>query len=624
MSKTRFIIRFLALNFFLLALPLLIATTISLAQFYKMTVERGRQDMAQVAHLRTLILREWLPPNLPTAQEILFFNDVGKREINFNDLSKKLKGYVKEHSDYLFLFLDSEADKDNNHKIVAASDAEFVKSSMGNFYLNPIINEDGQGLIMRYLDINKEKPGSHPYLLGLLAYDNEEGKREGWIVEAVDMSFPLEEVLSTTYFSYLSFALVNDANIMLAASDSKLSGNFFTPLSEVQRRAWARSGDLEAVQLAEKQLQSTPFENGFFEFQWDGQTQMAYREQIPASTLSVMVYTPKATFIMRALDQYTTLYIVYVAILIIATLIVIILGIWIGRPFTQLSSLMEEVSEGNLDVRFEPQTLGYEMNILGGIFNSTLQSMKQNIEQAENERISREKYQRELSLGRQVQKSLLPEQLPVEPQIEFKGLYIQSQKVSGDFYLVEKHKRGYLVALFDVGGRGISSSLYALSVRSLLRSYATFVDDVGELMNRVSSDFALEGDIEASAFVALIDLDAKVLEYCSCGHLPAFLKKRGSLLELDSASWKLGEKSEERYESRKTEFKEGDQLFIYTDGLTEARNEQEVAIEVSGVKKHIASDPLASIDSLKKLWEEHSSKKIPEDEILILTCQIKS
>ena len=102
-------------------------------------------------------------------------------------------------------------------------------------------------------------------------------------------------------------------------------------------------------------------EEDFFEFSWKGKTQIAYNANIPYMDLSILVYTPKANFFSRALDQYIPLYIVYVAILIIGVVAVILIGIWIARPFRQLSSLMDAVSKGNLDVKFKPQALGFEI-----------------------------------------------------------------------------------------------------------------------------------------------------------------------------------------------------------------------------------------------------------------------
>jgi HAMP domain-containing protein len=237
-------------------------------------------------------------------------------------------------------------------------------------------------------------------------------------------------------------------------------------------------------------LSSKINELGIFDFPWRGQTQIACTTQIPQMQLSVMVFTPKANFFERAFDQYILLYIVYVAILLIGIFIVVSVSIWISRSLRQLSALMDEVSRGNLSVRFKPQAFGYEINLLGDIFNSTLGSIQTQMERAEDERVKRKIYEREVTLGREVQKSLFPAEFPKEEGIDLAGCYIPSDKVSGDFYLIEKHKAGLLVAMFDVGGKGIHSSLYALSVRSLLRTYATMIDDVGELMTRVNADFA--------------------------------------------------------------------------------------------------------------------------------------
>ena len=627
MGKMRFVFRFLALNFFFLALPLLIATSISLVQFYEKTVDQGRKELQQIAKLRTFTLNEWLPAQMPSAKELIYFWKLGKEKPNFAEMSKELEQLVKDHPGYLFAILGPNPALEDFHEILAVSDPIYYKDKEGLFYVNPIYLKLGHGVIMRYLDpIEAKASETRPYLFGLQGFYDDQNQLAGFVVQAADMKLVMEEILSTTNFSYLNFAILNDKSIVMGSSDKELEGHFFDPIN---METWKRSVDLGTIKLADQKLQrSTVNQEGFFDFMWDGQMQIACEVQVPEMQLSIMVYTPRAKFFKHALDQYITLYIVYVAILLIGFIFVILVGAWISRSLRQLSGLMDEVGQGKLDVRYTPQAFGYEFNLLGNIFNSTLGSIQNQIQRAEDERVKKQVFQRELTLGREVQKSLFPAEFPEEEGLEMAGCYIPSEKVSGDFYLIEQHKMGILVAMFDVGGKGIHSSLYALSVRSLLRTYATMIDDVGELMSRVNADFAAESDVHATAFVSFIDVKSHKLHYTSCGHLPTLIKRDSDLIELESAGWKLGEKSDATYETKTIDLQKEDQLFIYVDGLTEAVDSLGIPIKIEGVKRVIESKAFATaeegVEALNRLWEEHTGEKTPADEILILTCRIKS
>ena len=631
MGKSRFVFRFLALNFIFLALPLFIATTISLQNFYDKTVAQGKAELSQIAALRSITLGEWQPSNLPTSKTLIYFLKLGQEKPNYEELSKQLKEVVKGFPDYIYAIISPLADVNEGHRILATSLVTASGENFRNLYEQKEVMDKGQGIVMRYFNSEKEsRSETKPYIMSLLVYYDAEKKPAGIFVQAVDMSVVIKEVLSTTYFSSLNFAILNDQKIVMAASDKSFEGHYLNNLSKDLKHRIMESRDLGTIVLAGEPIATSKTDDkDFFEFKWNGNTQIANIATIPYMDLSVLVYTPKSFFFNRALKQYITLYIVYLTILVLGVITVILLGTWISRPLRQLSGLMEEVSQGNFDVKFYPQKLGYEMNLLGGIFNTTLESLKSTIKHAEDERVKREIYQRELDLGREVQKGLFPASFPQEKGIELAGCYIPSEKVSGDFYLIEQHKKGILIAIIDIEGKGIHSSFYALSLRSLLRTYATMFDDVGEMMTRVNASFASESDVHATALVALYDPKSQVLHYTSCGHLPAIIKRANNEVEeLEALGRKLGEDVNTSFETKSVQLAKDDFVFFYTDGLTNAQNEKNVAIETEGVKRLIKEGDFVSaeegIEALNHLWEEHTGEKTPADEILILTCKIKS
>ncbi len=685
MPKSRFIIRFLSLNFFFLALPLFIATTLSLRQFYLKTVADGQAELMQIANLRTILLSEWQPERLPTPKALVYFMKLGQGKPDYDVWSKQLQELVKDYPAYFYFIISPQPEVENQHVIWASSLPSTIDRYFRNFYEAKEVLERGRDVLIRYFNQDSEgRSKARPYLMAFLVFHDEEKKPAGILVQATDMISVLDEVLSNTYFASLNFAILNDEQIVMAASDHKFEGNYFSDIPINLKQQIMISRDLGTINLADEPISMSHMDKeGLFEFFWRGQKQIAYRATIPYMDMSILVYTEKAQFLHKALEQYIPLYLLYLAILILAVVVVMILGQSIARPFLKLSRLMEQVSRGNLNVKFVPQKMGYEMNLLGEIFNTTLLELENIISKAEEEHVKRVKYQRELDLGREVQKTLFP---PIFPQIkglELAGCYIPSENVNSDFYLIEKHPQGILIVLADVhgrlspencakmprhsqpigytaalspinilGGMGIYASLHALALRSLFRTYATIITDLGALVTQVNKDFCQEShlpsnrlekghlaseektaavheqQIAAKSFIGLFDPNTRLFHYISCGHLPGILKRfNGDIVQFEAIDSQLGEDPKTQFETKSVQLQPNDFLFLYSDGLTEALNDQKIPLGIEGLEKIIREKSFKTaeeaVEAINQLWEEHTGEKTPLDEILILTCKIQ-
>gem|GEM_PF-6105473 len=654
MPKSRFIIRFLSLNFFFLALPLFIATTLSLRQFYLKTVADGQAELMQIANLRAILLSEWQPEKLPTPEALAYFMKLGEGKPDYDAWSKQLQELVKDYPAYFYFIITPQPEVQNRHLILASSLPSTINRHFRNFYEGEEVIKRGRDVLMRYFNEDGEgRSKARPYLMALLVFHDEEKKPAGILVQATDMTPVIDEVLSNTYFASLNFAILNDETIVMAASDRAFEGSYFSEIPKKLKQRIMMSRDLGTITLADEPIaMSHADKEGLFEFSWRGQKQIAYRATIPYMDMSILVYTEKGRFLLKALEQYIPLYTVYLAILLFGVIVVMILGQWIARPFLQLSRLMEQVSRGNLDVKFMPQKMGHELNLLGEIFNTTLVELQNIISKAEEEHVKRVKYQRELDLGREVQKTLFPPIFPKIKGLELAGCYIPSENVSSDFYLIEKHPQGILIVLADVHGMGIYASLHALALRSLFRTYATIITDLGAMVTQVNRDFCQESDVSsnrlqrsslqaakstdvlheqriaAKCFIGLFDPVSSVFHYVSCGHLPGILKRvNGEVIEFEAIDWKLGEDPETRFEAKSIKLQPNDFLFLYSDGLTEALNDQKIPLGVEGLEKVIRERSFKTaeeaVEALNQLWEEHTGEKTPLDEILILTCKIQ-
>jgi serine phosphatase RsbU (regulator of sigma subunit) len=246
----------------------------------------------------------------------------------------------------------------------------------------------------------------------------------------------------------------------------------------------------------------------------------------------------------------------------------------IAKPLRSLTTMMHRVSEGAEHVRYIPDRMGFELNIIGQQLNEMLDSLFASQQEAQRERVVRERLAEELKIGHQIQQSMLPTQFDI-PSFEVVPGYHAALEVSGDFYDLFQIQDGrLLIAIADAAGKGISACLFSLSFRSMLRATASTQPDLVSILRRANAlllhDTALSG-VFITAWIAMYDPRTRELTYCSQGHPPALLWQNERLLPLSTHGMALGAMGIDP-KVDKILLHPGDLLLLYTDGVTEAHN----------------------------------------------------
>jgi sigma-B regulation protein RsbU (phosphoserine phosphatase) len=282
------------------------------------------------------------------------------------------------------------------------------------------------------------------------------------------------------------------------------------------------------------------------------------------------------------------------------------LGTWlitrrIARPLEALSQTMQRVGKGDLKARYLSDKMGFELNTLGERFNQTIDSLVEHMNTAKSERLAKESLASELRIGHEIQHSLFPKAMPDLPGFDIAAGFDPAKEVAGDFYDLFKRDGQVLIAIADASGKGISACLYSLSVRSMLRSYATSLHSLSDAIRAVNELLRRdtgESGMFVTAWVGLYDMKTAMLHYTSCGHPAALLKrKEGGIQELSTSNPALGVVPFHHVESASIELRPGDTLFLYTDGILEAHNPQ---MKIFGKEKlyHLVSQPFHSSQEL--------------------------
>ncbi|OGO23341.1 MAG: hypothetical protein A2Y54_11125 [Chloroflexi bacterium RBG_16_51_16] len=192
----------------------------------------------------------------------------------------------------------------------------------------------------------------------------------------------------------------------------------------------------------------------------------------------------------------------------------------------------------------------------------------------QQEIVARERLETEASLARQIQQTFIPETLPSRPGWEFAARWLTAREVGGDFYdvieLTEK-KVGLFIA--DVADKGMPAALFMALTRTLMRAAIIDADSPVQVIRRVNRLLlpdTLQG-MFVTLFYAVLDLESSECTYVNAGHNPPIWMRSNNKMErLTRTAIALGLMEEPMIEQSVIRMEAGDQLFMYTDGVTEA------------------------------------------------------
>ncbi|HKV07130.1 MAG TPA: PP2C family protein-serine/threonine phosphatase [Thermoanaerobaculia bacterium] len=189
----------------------------------------------------------------------------------------------------------------------------------------------------------------------------------------------------------------------------------------------------------------------------------------------------------------------------------------------------------------------------------------------------RERQRVELETARRIQSSILPDLPPRLAGVDIAHAYLPASEVGGDFYDVLALEDGRLaVAVGDVAGHGVSSGLIMSMAKSALAVQVTFDPDVAAVFNTLNRTVyqTARKRLLATLCYALLDPRRLELLYASAGHLfPYRITAGGKVEALESVAYPLGVRGELNVEARAVRLLPGDVLFLFSDGLVEARAE---------------------------------------------------
>jgi sigma-B regulation protein RsbU (phosphoserine phosphatase) len=220
----------------------------------------------------------------------------------------------------------------------------------------------------------------------------------------------------------------------------------------------------------------------------------------------------------------------------------------------------------------------------------------------------------ELNVGREIQMSMLPLTFPAFPEREDFSVYAAlepAREVGGDFYdffLTEDGRFCFCVG--DVSGKGVPSALFMAVTKTLINSRGQWDVSPASIISHVNAELGRHNEacMFVTVFLGILDLKTGELWYTNAGHNPPYLMLRGEVVRLDQRHGPVvGAVDGIAYGEDTMTLAPGDQLVVYSDGVTEAMNEDQELYSEGRLAEVLAAIRVRtveeSVDSvMKDVW----------------------
>lgn len=187
--------------------------------------------------------------------------------------------------------------------------------------------------------------------------------------------------------------------------------------------------------------------------------------------------------------------------------------------------------------------------------------------------LEKKKLEEQMQIAKEVQSGLLPVRPPDIIGYDIADIFIPTFEIGGDYYdYINLDDDNCAIVIADVSGDGIPAALIMASFRAMLRNQLRLYSDVTEIMNflnRQIPEIIRKRDF-ITAFLAKLNYSEHKFYYTNCGHNPPiFLKSDGSIELLEKGGPALNILYDTNFNSGSVNLSPGDQIILYTDGVTE-------------------------------------------------------
>lgn len=285
----------------------------------------------------------------------------------------------------------------------------------------------------------------------------------------------------------------------------------------------------------------------------------------------VAYYPVEEAMLYRNAGGYSIVFMEIILFAVIFLLIYFLVKRLVVDNIHTINQDLARISNGNLNTRVDVHT-NEEFTSLSQDINTTVDTLKHYIAEAAA------RIDQELEFARTIQLSLLPTDFPVHPALDLFASMNAAREVGGDFYdfyWLSETRLALLVA--DVSGKGIPAAMFMMRSKTLLKSLMENGLTPSEAFAQANAELVENNEacMFVTAWMGVLDLSTGHVDYVNAGHNPPMLRTADGVSYLRSkADMVLGGMEGSSYRMQQLQLVPEEILFLYTDGLTEAMNQE--------------------------------------------------
>jgi serine phosphatase RsbU (regulator of sigma subunit)/integral membrane sensor domain MASE1 len=273
-----------------------------------------------------------------------------------------------------------------------------------------------------------------------------------------------------------------------------------------------------------------------------------------------------------------------------------------------------------------PITGNDEIGYLAQTLNKMSGQLKDYVQKLQETTAEKERLVAEMNLAREVQMSILPQTLPQVADYEFAAICNPAREVGGDFYDIFMNTPERAVMMIgDAAGKGLKAAMFITQTHGLARAVTLEKSTPQSVLQAVNSSMISIGHPSpefVTMFYAELDRRSGRLLYSSAGHNPPILLRNSTIKQLELGGTPLALFEDAEYELHEVDLINGDTVVMYTDGVTEAMNDQWEQFSTerleSIIKQHSKASSVELAEQILKAVRQFTSGVAQSDDITLL------
>ncbi len=305
-----------------------------------------------------------------------------------------------------------------------------------------------------------------------------------------------------------------------------------------------------------------------------GKKSLVHVEEMDEGHILVVSLTNDQVYWYRDATAYETGLSSILLFTVIYVLIAYLVDLIVVNNIQLINGSLSKITNGDLNEVVDVRSSS-EFASLSDDINETVIALKGYIAAAEK------RMEQELTLAKTIQDSSLPKSFnfPDRDEVEIYATMKPAKEIGGDFYdffFVDNNRIAFVIA--DVSGKGIPAALFMMRSKTSMRTFAQEGGTPAEVIEKTNEALCEGNDAEmfVTVWIGILDLPTGILSCANAGHEYPAIKRAGGDYELYKDPHSLALAAIDTLKARpyEIELKPGDKVFVYSDGIPEAINEQ--------------------------------------------------